>query len=438
MVHGSQAQHQDIEALDFGIMRLGDPHQPSPMRSVQFVADGEKVLYHGDLAEIRTYLDRGEEPPCFEKAGPREQLFFNPTDLRCGIVTCGGLCPGINDVIRAVTLSLHYHYGVRTVLGFRYGYEGLNPAFGHDPELLTPDNVETISTQGGTVLGTSRGEQPVPIMVDELIRRNISILFAIGGDGTLRGASAIAAELSRRNLPIAVVGIPKTIDNDISFIFQSFGFQTAAAEAQAAVEAAHTEAVAARNGIGLVKLMGRDSGFIAAYTALADSRVNYCLVPESPFTVEALMPSLRQRLQERGHAVIAVAEGAGQDLLQSYGERDASGNLKYADIGLFLRDELKQCCTAIGLEVNLKYIDPSYTIRSVPANTFDSAFSLMLGHNAVHAGMSGRTDLVVGNWRDEFTHVPIHMATRRRKKIDLNGWLWNAVLASTGQPALLR
>jgi 6-phosphofructokinase 1 len=408
------------------------------MRSVQFVADDEQVLYHGDLADIRAFLDRGEEPPALEKAGPREQLFFDPADLRCGIVTCGGLCPGINDVIRAVTLSLHYHYGVHTVYGFRYGYEGLNPALGHEPELLNPDNVETISTLGGTVLGTSRGEQPVPLMVDELVRRGVSVLFTVGGDGTLRGAGAIAAEVARRGLNIAVVGIPKTIDNDISYIFQSFGFQTAAAEAQSAVEAAHTEAVAARNGIGLVKLMGRDSGFIAAYTALADSRVNYCLVPEAPFTIEALMSSLRRRLQERGHAVIAVAEGAGQDLLRSHGERDASGNVKYADIGLYLRDELKRCCTEIGFEVNLKYIDPSYTIRSVPANTFDSAFSLMLGHNAVHAGMSGRTNMVVGNWRDEFTHVPIAMATLQRKKIDLNGWLWNAVLASTGQPALLR
>lgn len=427
-----------LEQLDFRIACLGEPRFPSPMKSVRFVDDAERVLYHGDLGDVRTYWEAGQDPPSFEKAGPREHIYFNPDGLRCGIVTCGGLCPGINDVVRAVVLSLHYHYGVRTVLGFRYGYEGLNPQLGHEPLLLTPESVETISTQGGTVLGTSRGEQPVPIMVDELVRQGVSILFTVGGDGTLRGAQAIAQEVARRGLEIAVVGIPKTIDNDISYIFQSFGFQTAASEAQVAVEAAHTEAVAARNGIGLVKLMGRDSGFIAAYTALADSRVNYCLVPENPFTVEALMPSLRRRLQQRGHAVIAVAEGAGQDLLQAPSERDASGNMKYADIGLYLRDRLKQCCAAEGLEINLKYIDPSYTIRSVPANTFDSAFSLMLGHNAVHAGMSGRTELVVGNWRDAFTHVPIALAVAQRKKIDLDGWLWNAVLASTGQPALLR
>ena len=424
----------ELEQLDFRIDRLGEPRFLSPMKSVRFIDDTEQVLFHGDLADVRAYLDQGLEPPWFEKAGPRQALYFNPEGLRCGIVTCGGLCPGINDVVRAVVLSLHHHYGVRTVLGFLYGYEGLNPAFGHEPLLLTPDMVESISTQGGTVLGTSRGEQPVPIMVDELERQGIGILFTVGGDGTLRGARAIAEEVARRGLEIAVVGIPKTIDNDISYIFQSFGFQTAASEAQAAVEAAHTEAVAARNGIGLVKLMGRDSGFIAAYTALADSRVNYCLVPEVPFSLEALVPSLRARLEQRGHAVIAVAEGAGQDLLQRDGERDASGNVRYADIGLYLRDELKNCCQAVGLDVNLKYIDPSYIIRSVPANAFDSAYSLLLGHNAVHAAMSGRTNLVVGNWRDAYTHVPISMAVAQRKKIDLDNWLWNAVLASTGQP----
>lgn len=427
-----------LEQLDFGIERLGEPRFASPMKSVRFIEECEKVLYHGDVASLRAYLDQGMEPPAFEMAGPREGIYFDAETLRCGIVTCGGLCPGINDVIRAVVLSLHFHYGVKTVLGFRYGYEGLNPDYGHEPILLTPHEVEIISTQGGTILGTSRGNQPVPVMVDELVRRGIGILFTIGGDGTLRGAQAIAREIQRRGLEIAVVGIPKTIDNDISFIHQSFGFQTAASAAQAAVEAAHTEAVAARNGIGLVKLMGRDSGFIAAYTALADSRVNYCLVPENPFTIEALLPSLRKRLEERGHAVIAVAEGAGQELLQSQGERDASGNLKYADIGLYLRDELKRCCALEGLDITLKYIDPSYTIRSVPANTFDSAFSLILAHNAVHAGMSGRTNLVVGNWRAEFTHVPIAAAVMARKKIDLDGWLWNGVLASTGQPALLR
>jgi len=421
--------------LDFTIDTLGPARYASPMAAMRFMAPGEEVLYHGSLAALQPYLEAGTRPPAFELAGPRRELFFQPgTDLRAGIVTCGGLCPGMNDVIRAVVLSLTYHYGVQTIYGFRYGYEGLNLALGHRPLLLTPERVERISTLGGTLLGTSRGEQPVPAMVDALVEHGVNMLFAVGGDGTLRGAHAIAAEIARRGLAIAVVGIPKTIDNDIACIEKSFGFETAVAVAQQVVEGAHVEAIAARNGVGLVKLMGRDSGFIAAYTTLADSRVNFCLVPEARFTLDALLPALRDRLALRGHAVIAVAEGAGQELMAGARNQDASGNLLHRDIGLFLRDEIRGYFGKIGMELNLKYIDPSYTIRSVPANTADSAFCLLLGHNAVHAAMAGRTNMVVGYWRGQFTHVPIPAAVAQRKKIDPAGWLWSAVLASTGQP----
>jgi len=421
--------------LDFTIDRLGEARYASPMRARQFVAEGSEVLYHGSLAAIQPYLDRGERPPAFELAGPRRALFFQPgTDLRAGIVTCGGLCPGMNDVIRAVVLSLTYHYGVQTIYGFRYGYEGLNLALGHQPLLLTPERVERISTLGGTLLGTSRGEQPPSVMVDALVEYGVNLLFTIGGDGTLRGAQAIAAEIARRGLAIAVVGIPKTIDNDIACIDKSFGFETAVAVAQEVVEGAHVEAIGARNGVGLVKLMGRDSGFIAAYTTLADSRVNFCLTPEAPFTLDALLPALRTRLEQRGHAVIVVAEGAGQALMAGARTVDASGNVLHQDIGLYLRSAIRAYFGEIGMELNLKYIDPSYTIRSVPANTADSAFCLLLGHNAVHAAMAGCTNLVAGHWRGQFTHVPIRAAVAQRKKIDPDGWLWNAVLASTGQP----
>jgi 6-phosphofructokinase 1 len=263
---------------------------------------------------------------------------------------------------------------------------------------------------------------------------NIGILFAIGGDGTLRGAHSIAEEVKRHGLKISVIGVPKTIDNDISYVQASFGFETAVSEARRATNAAHIEATGARNGVGLVKLMGRDSGFIAGYSALADTDVNLCLIPESRFTLESLMTALRDRLERRGHAVIVVAEGAGQDLMQASNERDASGNLRYGDIGIFLRDKIKQHFKAIGMEVNLKYIDPSYTIRSLPANARDSAFCLLLGHSAAHAGMSGKTDMVVGYWKNRFTHLPIPLAVSSRKKIDANGFLWESILAATGQP----
>lgn len=421
------------QAKDFRIHQLGEPCIPSPMRGTRFTRKGEHILFHGDLEAIKGYLAAGEDPPCFEAAGPRERIFFDPAGLACGIVTCGGLCPGLNNVIRSLVLSLHFHYGVRTIYGFPYGYEGLVPRHGHTPLLLTPEAVAGINEQGSTILGTSRGNQDVRVMVDTLAEMGIGILFCIGGDGTQRGALAISDEAARRGLCLSVIGIPKTIDNDISYVQTTFGFETAVAEARQATAAAHAEAVGARNGIGLVKFMGRDSGFIAAYSVLVDNDVNFCLIPECRFSLDGLLPALRKRLEARNHAVIVVAEGAGQDLLTGTGERDASGNIRYGDIGIFLRDRIKEHFQGIGMEINLKYIDPSYMIRSRPANPHDSAFCLLLGHNAVHAGMAGRTGMIVGNWNHQFTHVPISLAVSRRKKIDPEGWVWSSVLASTGQ-----
>lgn len=419
---------------DLAIATLGECRFPSPMREQRFMPPTERRLYHSDLATIRSYLEAGQEPPSFEVAGPREKIFFDPPGLRCGIVTCGGLCPGLNDVIRAIVISLYHHYGVRTVLGFPYGYEGVVAKHGHKPIELTLDLVNQIHQTGGTVLGSSRGAQDVGEIVNTLERLQISILFTIGGDGTLRGAHEIAEEIRRRGRTISVIGIPKTIDNDISFVQSSFGFETAVAEARRANYAAHSEATGARNGVGLVKLMGRESGFIAAHAALSDTQVNFCLVPEVKFTLEGFLKALQERLERRAHAVIVVGEGAGQDLMQASLGRDASGNVRLGDIGVFLRDRIKEHFQRIAMELNLKYIDPSYSIRSQPANARDAALCWLLGQSAAHAGMSGRTDMVMGTWEDTPTHVPIRLAISARKKIDPDGWFWNAVLAATGQP----
>jgi 6-phosphofructokinase 1 len=425
-------------AKDFVIQRLGECTIASPMSSMQFVEEGEHILLDSNLDTVKGYLNAGNEPPIFEAAGPREKIFFDPSNLACGIVTCGGLCPGLNNVIRAIVLSLHHHYGVRTIYGFPYGYEGLAPKYGHQPVMLTPEVVLQIGEMGGTMLGSSRGNQDVSVMVDTLVRLKISILFCIGGDGTQRGALAISEEARKRGLMISVIGIPKTIDNDISYVQATFGFETAVSEAKKATYAAHAEAAGARNGIGLVKLMGRDSGFIAAYSVLVDNQVNFCLVPEVPFALNSLLATLKQRLEHRGHAVIVVAEGAGQELFEATGEHDASGNIKYGDIGILLRDRIKEHFKKINMEINLKYIDPSYMIRSQPANPHDSAFCLLMGHNAVHAGMAGRTGMIVGYWNHRFTHVPTTLAVAQRKKIDPTGRIWSSVLASTGQPAVMR
>lgn len=421
------------EKLDFTIKSLGQARILSPMVGLQFTKNDSRVLYHTCAEKIEPCLKSGQIPKSFEMAGPREKIYFDPSKLKCGIVTCGGLCPGLNDVIRAIVLSLFYHYGVQTIFGFRYGYEGLSSKYRHTPLELNLDNVANIHKMGGTILGSSRGPQDISDMVDTLERMNVGILFTLGGDGTLRGTHEIYREIERRKLKIAVIGIPKTIDNDISFISKSFGFETAVGESRIAISSAHAEATGYRNGVGLVKLMGRESGFIAANATLANSDVNFCLVPESPFSLEALLSSLKERLERRYHAVIVVAEGAGQDLMESSKKRDSSGNIKFKDIGLFLKDKIAVHFKRLGIEVNLKYIDPSYMIRSLPANPHDSVFCLLLGQNAVHAGMSGRTDMVVGYWNGQHTHVPIPLAISRKKLIDPYGRLWGSVLASTGQ-----
>ena len=423
-----------IKELDFTVMNLGECRISSPMSGIRFVKEDDHVLYHSDIREIRKYIALGKEPPNFEEAGPRQTIFFDPSGLACGIVTCGGLCPGLNNVIRAVVMSLHHHYGVRKIYGFQYGYEGLSPRFGHKPVQLIPEVVVNIDEMGGTMLGSSRGNQDISEMVDTLEKMNISILFTIGGDGTQRGALAIGEEAKRRGIRLSVIGIPKTIDNDISYIQTTFGFETAVSEATRVTYAAHSEAKGARNGVGLVKLMGRDSGFIAAYTTIVDGQVNFCLVPEVPFTLDGFLKALKTRLERRKHAVIVVAEGAGQDLMETKGERDASGNIRYGDIGIFLRDAINGHFKKTGMEINLKYIDPSYTIRSVPANPHDSALCLLFGQNAVHAGMAGRTGIIIGFWNQHLTHVPISLAVSERKKIDPEGWVWSTVLSSTGQP----
>jgi 6-phosphofructokinase 1 len=420
--------------LNFTIPTLGICTVQSPMKGVRFVTEDERMLYDSHSSNIMHCLEQGKQLPALELAGPREKIYFDPSKLKCGIVTCGGICPGVNDVIRSLVMSLFYHYGVKTVYGFLYGFEGLSWRYGHPARELNPQNVNYIRGIGGSLLGSSRGPQDISEMVDTLEHMNVQMLFAIGGDGTLKGAGAIAAEIEKRGLKISVIGIPKTIDNDISFIEKSFGFETAVTEASKITNSAHIEATGARNGIGLVKLMGRDSGFIAAYSVLADNNVNFCLIPESPFSLEGFLSALRNRLERRGHAVIVVAEGAGQELMTHSVETDASGNTRLRDIGVFLKDAITQHFKELGITANLKYIDPSYTIRSVPATPHDSAFCLLLGHNAVHAGMSGRTNMVVGYWKGEFTHVPISLAVSKRKKIDPEGWFWSTVLASTGQP----
>jgi 6-phosphofructokinase 1 len=405
-----------------------------------YVRDDEFILYNID-AKPGSYSYEYTAQDLLEKAGPREKVYFSPGHVHAGIVTCGGLCPGLNNVIRAIVRTLWLSYGIQRISGIRNGYRGFLPEYGIPVMPLDPDIVDDIHTKGGTILGSSRGGSDVEAICDSLERMNLNMLFTIGGDGTQHGAFAIAEELERRNLKIAVIGIPKTIDNDLSFIQKSFGFETAVSEAVSAVSSAHTEAHDAINGIGLVKVMGRESGFIAASTALANNEVNFVLIPEIDFDLEGgmgLLAAVEDRLKRRNHAVILVAEGAGQRFLGESECSDASGNRKLSDIGLFLRQELKRYFADRKMEVNIKYIDPSYMIRSAPANPNDSIYCARLGTNAVHAAMSGRTKTLISLVNDTFVHLPIEIAINKRNTVDPEGSLWRDVVGATHQPSIMK
>ena len=435
------------EELITEIPILGKATLPSPLQkradetgSSSFVSDQSRVIIEVDNTRVNRMIKDEKALPCFELAGPRQRIFFDPSKLKCALVTCGGLCPGINDIIRSIVLELHYAYGVRHIFGIRYGLQGFVAQYGHDLVDLTPETVVNIHDRGGTVLGSSRGPQDIDEIIDSLERMNISLLFMIGGDGTLTAAGRIAEAIIDRGLKIGVVGVPKTIDNDIYMVSRSFGFDTAVDVATSAIISANNEAEGYPNGIGLIKLMGRHAGFIAATAVLAQQDVNFVLIPEVDFDLEGpsgLLSALEKRLRERKHAVIVAAEGAGQKFFaDEKSNRDASGNIKLKDIGIYLKETISSYFAGKGIDVSIKYIDPSYMIRSLPANANDRVFCNFLGRNSVHAGMAGKTSMLIGHWNNQFVHVPMKVIADKRKKVDPNGSLWRSTLGATGQGSL--
>ncbi len=435
--------------MDFKVPILGPGTIRSPIdlsatrtdRISDYVRDDQFILSDITTDSCGRCID-GKREDILELAGPREWIYFDPSQSHAAIVTCGGLCPGLNDVIRAIVMCLWYRYGVQKISGVRFGYRGFLPQSQLPLLDLKPSFVEDIHNEGGTILGSSRGYgDKVTEIVDCLERQRINMLFTIGGDGTQKGALRISEEVRRRGLRISVIGIPKTIDNDLSFMEKSFGFETAVSKAVEALQGAHVEAHDAVRGVGIVKLMGRQSGFIAAHAALASSDVNFVLIPEIPFDLDGpdgLMTHLDLRLDRRNHALIVVAEGAGQDLFPDTGQTDASGNKKLGDIGALLRDRINRYYAERKREVNVKYIDPSYIIRSMPANPNDSIFCARLGSNAVHAAMAGKTEILMSLVHGYLVHVPTRLAVSERNCIDPDGALWRDVIDATGQPRSMK
>lgn len=427
----------ELQADDFKIQQVGEPVLDSPLQGTKYISDRNLVSYYSDPRYLQSLTREGKSIPAFEMAGPRKRIFHDPAWTKAAIVTCGGLCPGLNDVIKAIVNTLHVSYGVHNVIGIRYGFRGLAPCYGLKPVPLDPDSVDTIHENGGSILGSSRGQQETEDIVQSLHRMNVNVLFCIGGDGTLRAAGDIADEAARRKLPISVVGVPKTIDNDVGFMERTFGFETAVYTAAPVISCAHDEAKGTFNGIGLVKLMGRHSGFIAASSVLANSVANFCLIPEVPFELNGphgFLTALKRRLTIKDHAVVVVAEGAGQEFFtEQEAKTDASGNVRFQDIGVYLKERIDEDLSRDGIEHSVKYFDPSYMIRSVPAHGTDAIFCLHLAQNAVHAAMAGRTSMVAGYWHGQFTHVPISLATHKQRRIDPQAQLWQSVLQVTAQ-----
>jgi 6-phosphofructokinase 1 len=404
-----------------------------------FISDESRIIVDVQTEYIESTIAAGRKLLSFEQAGPREKIYFDPSKLKCAIVTCGGLCPGLNDIIRAIVLELYHIYHVKTIYGIRHGLQGFVPEYEHDVMDLTPASVSGIQDMGGTILGSSRGSQDIGVVVDCLERMSVGILFMVGGDGTIMASKKIADEIEKRNLKISVVGIPKTIDNDIFLVSRSFGFDSAVDVATQAIKGAHNESEAYPNGIGLIKLMGRHSGFLAATAALAQQDANFVLIPEVNIDLygkAGFLQALENRVTTRKHGVVIVAEGAGQNFFENKEQKyDASGNIVLQDIGLFLKEQITQWFEAKNIPITLKYIDPAYIIRSLAANANDSVFCGLLGRDAVHAGMAGKTKLLVSFWNNHYVHVPMEASAGRQKRLDPNGRLWQSVLEATGQDA---
>jgi 6-phosphofructokinase 1 len=419
---------------DYGCFKLGECTFTSPLDLDSFTSPDQRILVPREYGELVKYLENGRSVPSYDPGGPRERIFFEPSMVRCGIVTCGGLCPGLNNIIHALVTTAGENYGLSEVLGFQGGFLGLTDKAHDSPRELTVENVGGITRHGGTILKTSRGPQNSSEMVDTLLGHQVNILFVIGGDGTLQGAHRIAEEIRRRDLKIAVVVVPKTIDNDIPVIDRTFGFETAVEAAAKELHVAYTEACSVVNGVTMVKFMGRDAGFIPAHATLAAGNVDFCLIPEQSFHLGQFLDALTKRLLMKGHAVIALGEGACQEIIPGDKKhKDVSGNDILKDVGPFLENEIRKYFTEHDIAHKLRYMDPGYSIRGLPANMNDASYCTLLAQSAVHAGMAGFIDLLVGTHGGRLVNIPTGLVYGQRKKVDLNGEIWKAVLNITRQ-----
>mmetsp|Transcript_20291 Transcript_20291/g.48093 ORF Transcript_20291/g.48093 Transcript_20291/m.48093 type:complete len:415 (+) Transcript_20291:167-1411(+) len=368
------------------------------------------------------------------RANAARQLFWEPNKVKAAVVTCGGLCPGLNSIIRGVTKCLWNEYGVREILGITAGYNGLSDPETHPPVKLTEEMVRDIHMKGGSIIKAARGGFDAEKICDNLQRLGITVLFLVGGDGTQFAGHLLYEAARKRRLAVSIVGIPKSIDNDVVLFDRTFGFDTAVAKASEVIRNALVEASSCDRGVGIVKLMGRDSGFVAMHAATAADVVDLCMIPEVKVDMKDVIEHVDATLAKKKYMVIAVAEGAGQELV-STGKQDDTGHTVYGDIGVFLKDTLNKHLKASGGRTF--YIDPSYIIRSVPITPNDHIYCVRLANDAVHTAMRGYTGVCVGAMHNVVCMLPSRLIASGKKKVRPHSSSWQGCVQTCNMPAAL-
>jgi 6-phosphofructokinase 1 len=446
----------------------------------------------------------------FAEAGPRNMLRFpghHKKLLKVGVLVSGGIAPGINAVISGIVQRhVLYHTPQITdlrvpgktprsytlqVFGFRNGFAGL--LAGDDVTVLydsdSPDeklraHLRRIANRGGSEIGTSRyddllstadpdkREKDLDQVAENLANRHFDILYVIGGDGSMRAAHATWKRSRDNGKSLSVIGVPKTMDNDILWVWQSFGFLSAVEKAREALQQLHTEATSNPR-LCVVQLFGSDSGFVVSHAALASGVCDAALIPEVPFTMKKLADYITERLSKRfrpgaggqsPYGMIVMAETAVPQDAEDYlsdPEVDLDENEKAA-IQAFVSkgcrvhgqtpDELRTGGLKVVSRVLQKRIremkvddaywadfrvftnEPRHLLRAIPPSASDVAFGQRLGVLAVDNAMAGYTDFMISQWMTEYVLVPLDLVVLGRKRVPPNGIFWKSVVASTGQP----
>lgn len=441
----------------------------------------------------------------FPEAGPRENLVYpmesrdGATDsLQVGVLVSGGIAPGINAVIKGI-VDRHTLYSNHAkenddtsydleIIGYRDGFSGL---LSGSHIKLNRKKVRDFANKGGSLLGTSRYHPLLdlddPGKRDSAVRdiisnlKDIDILYVIGGDGSMRAAHMIWTRAQRMHAEgeaskLSVVAIPKTMDNDILWVWQSFGFMSAVEKAKQFVLQLHTEA-SSNPRLGIMQLFGSDSGFVVTHAALASGVCDYVLIPEADFSMEVLCEFIKKKLKSRykrgqdgksPFGMILMAETAiPRDGINSPGckyiddpdvgleKEEKIAIEKFIADGRRVQGQTQDALRRGGIKIISRVVqkeirqmkpgqywekfrvftnEPRHLIRAIDPSVQDVIFGQRMGTLAVDNAMAGYTDFMISQWLTEYVLVPLKLVVLGRKRVPQKGIFWKSVLANTGQP----